>query len=32
MNIRDYKVDGSDEGYFIMDRDIIPCVTFVPRQ
>ena len=31
MSICGYKVDGSDEDYFIMGRDIVPFVLLEPR-
>jgi deazaflavin-dependent oxidoreductase (nitroreductase family) len=31
MSICGYKVDGSDEDYFIMGRDIVPFVVLEPR-
>ena len=31
MHICGYKVDGSDEDYFILGRDFIPFIAFQPR-
>ncbi len=31
MSICGYKVDGSDEDYFVMGRDIVPFVILEPR-
>ena len=31
MKLCGYKVDGSDEDYFIMGRDIVPFVALKPR-
>jgi len=31
MRICGYKVDGSDEDYFILGRDIIPFIILQPR-
>lgn len=31
MKICGYKVDGSDEDYFIMGRDIVPFIALKPR-
>ena len=32
MRLCGYKVDGSDEDYFIMGHDIIPFVALVPQE
>jgi hypothetical protein len=32
MRLCGYRVDGSQEDYFIMGRDHIPFVVFEPRQ
>jgi len=31
MRICGYQVDGSDEDYFIMGRDIVPFIALKPR-
>lgn len=31
MSICGYKVDGSDEDYFVMGRDIVPFIALRPR-